>query len=385
MKIQNLKPKNKRYTVAFGDSLFLRVSPSGHKSWVLRYCHAGSVRDITLGTWPELSSLQAKQVAHLKREELKIKPSKGVTFIDAVTLWKQKKKGHIVSFESELRRIEIYLIPKLKKLQLEEITAPLVLNLLLNLKDKLPTLKRILMRLNEILDLAVCAGLLLSNPCRKLSKVFATHTPVNRPFIPAAKLGDLFTLLKGHKLWFHCFVLWAVYSMLRPIECVSVRWSWIEDNILTLPAEIMKKRRTHRVPLCPEILKILALVKSIRPRRSTFIWSFTCTQHLNKQHLSRFLNHSTLKGQLCHHGLRATARTWMRDQNVPWEVAEDCLAHLSGSTTERAYLRGDYLEQKRDVYQKYWNYIFKIYCASCAGDSEADKLIATVEGTENSK
>ena len=80
-------------------------------------------------------------------------------------------RGFYGNVENARRRIEIYLIPKLKKLQLEEITAPLVLNLLLNLKDKLPTLKRILMRLNEILDLAVCAGLLLSNPCRKLSKV----------------------------------------------------------------------------------------------------------------------------------------------------------------------------------------------------------------------
>lgn len=48
--IKNLKPKDKRYTVALGDSLFLRISPTGCKSWVLRYYCKGPVKDITLGT-----------------------------------------------------------------------------------------------------------------------------------------------------------------------------------------------------------------------------------------------------------------------------------------------------------------------------------------------
>ena len=62
-KIEKLKVKAKRYTVALGESLYLRVQSSGHKSWVLRYSYCGRVRDITLGTWPELKVLQAKQAA----------------------------------------------------------------------------------------------------------------------------------------------------------------------------------------------------------------------------------------------------------------------------------------------------------------------------------
>ena len=77
-KIEKLTPKSKRYTVKLGESLFLRVMPSGHKSYVLRYYSGGIVRDITLGSWPHLKVLQAVQAAHHKREELKIKPSKGL-------------------------------------------------------------------------------------------------------------------------------------------------------------------------------------------------------------------------------------------------------------------------------------------------------------------
>lgn len=377
MILKNLKLKDKRYTVRLGESLYLRVYPSGHKSFVLRHNVRGIVKDVTLGFYPDLSLVQARQLAHLKREELRIKPSKGLTFIDAFKLWCQKKKSYIVSYEVERRRIEIYLLPKLKKLQLEQISAPLALNLLLELKDRPPTLKRILMRLNEILDLAVCAGLLAHNPCRKLSRVFAPYTVKNRPYIQASRLGELFVLLRKQRFEFHCFVLFAVYSMLRPIECVSVRWSWIEDNTLTLPPEIMKKRRVHRVSLCPEMLAILELIHT--DRRNAYIWHFTSGSHVHKQYLSRFLNHSPLNGQLCHHGLRATARTWLKDLNVSFEIAEDFLAHVYGSQTERAYLRGDYLEQRREIYQKWFKYIFSMYCAVCAEDINAQRLIYAVD------
>jgi len=374
--IKNAQPKTKRYTIAVGESLFLRVSPSGLKSWVLRYACSGAVKDITLGHYPELSLLQARQKAHNKREELKIKPSRGLTFADAFRLWKAKKRGHISSYTDECKRIEQHLMPYLAKMPLEQISAPVGLQVVMKLETKLPTLKRILMRLNEILELAVCAGLLASNPCRKLSKVFAQHTPVNRPYIEAARLGELFSLLNGQVLWFHCYVLFCVYSLLRPVEVSGIKTKWICADILTLPAEVMKKRRPHRVPLCPQVMALIRLTRRLHTHRSGYLFAFGRNgAHINKQHLSKFLERSPLKGKLCHHGLRATGRTWMRDQGVAHEVAEDALAHLSGSATERAYLRGDYLEQRREVMFKWWTYLFTLYCASCADDPSGKRLI----------
>lgn len=364
-KVNKLNSKAKRYTVALGESLFLRIYPSGCKSFVLRCAIGGKVRDFTLGNFPEISVKQALQKAHLKREELKVKPSVGITLNDAFKLWKSKKKK-LSSYYDECQRIERHLLPDLGKLPLEKITAPVAFNHLLKIQKTLPTLRRILMRLNEMLDLAVYAGLLENNPCRGLSRAFAQHQAVNRPFIPAARIGELFSACKDCDEWFRLYVLWAVYSLLRPVECASIKWSWIDKDTLTLPAEIMKKRREHRVPVCPEILKLLRRVKELRKHRSVYIWAFGRGGHvINKQHLTKWLCTTALKGQLCHHGLRATGRTWMRDQGIAHEVAEDALAHLSGSITERAYLRGDYLEQRREVMQGWWNYIYAEFCKFC--------------------
>ena len=79
MKISKMEPRQKRYTVRFGDSLFLRVMPSGVKSWVLRHSCHGRVRDITLGRWPALSETQARQAANAKRSELGMSPAPGIT------------------------------------------------------------------------------------------------------------------------------------------------------------------------------------------------------------------------------------------------------------------------------------------------------------------
>lgn len=367
--LKNLEVRSKRYTVAVGDSLFLRVTPKGCKSWVLRYAKFNKVIDITLGHFPNVTLQQARQLAHLKREELKIKPSKSLNFNDAFNLWKRKKKGRIKSYEDECARIEKHLLPYLKNVQLENITAPLALNIIIKLDKKLPTLKRILMRLNEILNLAVCAGLLNSNPCLKLSRVFAVHTPKNRPYIPAEKLHVLFNELniKNSPFWFHLYLLFHVWSMLRPVEVVSIKWSYINDNVLTLPSEVMKKGRPHRVPLPPKVLKLLELIKKERKHKSPYIFPFgRGSRPLNKQYLSKWLLNSSLKGSLCAHGLRATGRTWLRDQNIRYEVAEDCLAHLVGSATERAYLRGDFLAQRTSVMELYFNYVYAQYCAVCA-------------------
>lgn len=366
LKLRKAQPRGKRYTIALGESLYLRVFPTGVKSYVLRYASGGKVRDITLGRCPALNLAQARQAARLKRSELKIKPSRGMTFTDAFRLWKAKKRHTLSSYRAEVRRIEKHLLPALGGVALDEVTAPLALQVLRPMESHPATLRRCLMRLNECLDLAVCAGYITANPCRGLSRIFAPHQAVNRPFIPASELGKLFQAVAEAPEWFRLFTLWAVYCMLRPVECVSVRWSWIEGDVLILPAEIMKKRHVHRVPLCPGALALLARIKALRKRRSAVVWCFgRGGQTVNRQALTKYLQGTALKGKLCHHGLRATGRTWMRDRGIAHDVAEDALAHLSGSATERAYLRGDYLEQRRQVMADWWDFIYTEYCKVC--------------------
>lgn len=364
-KIQKLPPKDKRYSVALGDGLSIRIYPSGSKTWLFRFYEYGTVRDLTLGKYPDLSLAQVRQIVRRKRAELKLSPSKGISFGYAFKLWK-KKKRKLKTYKKECQLIKLHLLPALGTTALDDITAPRVIVILAPLENKLPTLRHVLMRLNEILELAVCAGLIAQNPCRKLSKIFAPHTPAHRPYIPADELKNFFILFKDEPLWLQLYALFSTYSLLRPIEVSSIRWDWIEDGILTIPAEKMKMGRTHRVPLCKDIVKILEMIKSLITKRSSYVWAFGRGDHINKQYLSTFILKTPLKGKLCHHGLRATSRTWLKSQGIEFHIAEDALAHTSGDVTVRAYLRDDYLEERKEIMQRWWQFIYSEYCAVCA-------------------
>lgn len=92
-KIAALKPLEKRYSVALGYGLSLKVQPSGAKSFVLRLCVSGRVTDILLGHFPEMSLGEAKQAARRRRKEIGKEPPKGYVFADAFRLWCNLKKG----------------------------------------------------------------------------------------------------------------------------------------------------------------------------------------------------------------------------------------------------------------------------------------------------
>lgn len=360
--IKKLIPRERRYSMAAGDGLTLRVHPSGTMTWLFRYYDCGLVRDLTLGNYPELSLAQARQMVRRKRLELKLKPSKGITFGYAFKLWKKKKKS-LKTYRKECQLINLHLMPYLASVALDEITAPRMIQILAHVEDTLPTLKHVLMRLNEILELAVCAGLLAQNPCRKLGRIYANHTPKHRPYIPAQELRTFFINFKDEPLWLKIYALFCVYSLLRPVEVSSLKWGWIDGNTLVLPPEIMKMSRSHRVPLCPEIEMMLGKLKELVSTRSAYVWAFGRGAHINKQYLSTFILKTPLKGKLCRHGLRAAGRTWLKSQGVDFHVAEDALAHVSGDMTIRAYLRDDYLEERRDIMQRWWSFLYSEYCA----------------------
>lgn len=368
-KIAALKPREKRYSIAVENGLTLRVHPSGSKSWLVRVTLNGRNVDITLGHFPDMGLAQAKQAARRKQKEFDVKPVGGYTLKDAFVLWCNLKRGRIVSYRDEKRRIEYYLIRHIGSRQLDEITAPLVIKTVRPIENagKRSTLKRILMRLREIMDIAVCAGYLDHNPINRVSKIFAP--PVTKP-MPSVDWKDLdrvmFVFLKANKRLQNYF-LFSLCSMLRPGELAALEKSWIQEDTIIIPSSKMKKGREHRVPLTPFMQQLLEREKLFSPHpRNRFVFAGRKPdRHISKQALTKWLHSSDLRGQLVGHGLRSIARCWLADHAVQFEVAEACLSHAVGDKVYRAYQRSDFLESRRSVMQSWSSFVFE--CARRAG------------------
>ena len=144
-----------------------------------------------------MSLAQAKQAARRKQKEFDVKPVGGYTLKDAFVLWCNLKRGRIVSYKDEKKRIEFYLMRHLGNRQLDEITAPLVIKTVqvIERDGKQSTLKRILMRLREIMELAVCAGYIDANPLHRVSRVFAPAKSTAMPSVDwrddSTKTGEI--------------------------------------------------------------------------------------------------------------------------------------------------------------------------------------------------
>ena len=235
-KIAALKPREKRFAVADGHGLCLRVYPSGVKSWYLRISYSGRVTDIALGRWPEISLMQARQEARRRRKTLGLEPPRGYVLNDAFKLWCGLKKGRIVSYADERRRLERYLIKPLGRRQIDEISAPLVITTVKHIEAEghQATLKRVLMRTREILDLAVCAGYIHHNPCERLSRVFAAPVVTPMPAPEWHELPNIMQVMKSAPVRMRILFLFSTCSMLRPGENAKLKRSWI-DGFFSFP------------------------------------------------------------------------------------------------------------------------------------------------------
>lgn len=365
-----MRPKSRRYQVTDSDGLALRIQTSGVKSWVLRVFQNGRIVDITLGHWPELSLMQARATARRKKKELELEPSGSYTVRDAFKFWCSKKKGRIISYRDEKLRLEKYVISKIGSRQLDTITPPILIKLMEPIEQagKQSTVKRLLMRTREIFDMAVNSGYLPSNPLAKITKVFAVPTVKHMASVDWKELPIVVSQIESlappkYKNLFY----FSLATLLRPGEVVSIRLEWINEEAITIPAEFMKMKRVHRIPLTPYLIALIQEAKTIRKnKRSPYLFPGTKpNKHISGQALAKWLHsQDEFKNRLVAHGLRSIGRTWFADNDVPLEVAEACLAHVTGSQVVRSYQRGDYFASRSKILLGWHAYIQT--CARCA-------------------
>lgn len=314
--------------------------------------------------------MQARAIARQKKKELELEPSGSYTVKDAFKFWCSKKKGRILSYRDEKIRLEKYVISKIGSRQLDSITPPIVIKLMepIEAEGKQSTVKRLLMRTREIFDMAVNSGYLTSNPLAKITKVFAVPDVTHMPAVDWKELPIVLSQLeKLAPQKYRVLFYFSLATLLRPGEVVSVRLDWISEEAITIPAEFMKMKRTHRIPLTPYLISIINEAKSIRKnKRSPFLFPTTNKNRpISSQALAKWLHsQEVFKDRLVAHGLRSIGRSWFADNDVPFEVAEACLAHLVGSQVVRAYQRTDFFAPRQKIMLSWHAYIET--CARCA-------------------
>ena len=358
--------------------LMLQVFPSGAKCWQQCIMFRGIRRTLGLGGFPVVTLAMAREAA-LENKRLTqsgedpLLARRGVsapTFAEAAAIvleihrpdWSNPKEEQ--NWTSSLER---YVFPKLGSMLVSDIRPRDVLEVLRPIwHTKHRTAQKIRTRIGTIMRWAMSEGYRDNNPA---GEAIAGGLPRAKKTkhhlaVPYADVAGVLTKVRqsnsilATKLAFEYLVLTAA----RSSEVRGARWEEISlaKALWTIPAERMKTRTEHRVPLSRKAIAILKEARELSSTGSGLVFPTSNGRELTVATLSVMLRR--LQIPAVPHGFRSSFRDWCAEAGVAREIAELCLSHFVGTTVEQAYWRTDVLELRRNVMEAWADYLFLESC-----------------------
>ncbi|MDX8402631.1 MAG: tyrosine-type recombinase/integrase [Mariprofundaceae bacterium] len=376
-------PEDKRQVkLTDGRGLYLLVTRSGGKYWRFDYRWQGKRKTLALGVYPEVSLEDARNLLTEARKQLasgvdpainlraRARRRGDITFAEVCSRWLEKKKrdGLAASTLKNIKsRMQAHVLPAIGDAPLAAVKTPHVLELLRQIErsGKIHTAHRVKRLISQVYRFAIACGEAESDPTYGLQDALVAEKPESRAaIVDPRELGRLLRAIAsygGHVSVRNGLEMLA-RTFVRPGELRLARWEEIDlqNAMWRVPAERMKMRGRgdHLVPLSSQCIRILEeqarrfgrdglIFPGTRPRTpmsdATLNMALRALGYDNKTHVS--------------HGFRATARTLLSEQGWPIEAIERQLAHAHQSRTARAYARAEYLEVRREMMQKWSDYL----------------------------
>lgn len=339
------------------------------KTWSQRLRLDGKPVMIGLGSYPAVTLAQARKRALENRqalEEGRDPRGEGVpTFEQAaervIALHRETWKPGSRSEQQWAASLRTYVLPVIGAQRIDQVNTGDILAVLAEPWISRPeTARRLAQRISAILTWAVGAGYRVDDPTTAAVKALPRHTDKPQHHRALAH-GDVAAALEkirasgastASKLALELLTLTAT----RSGEVRGARWSEIEGSIWTIPAERMKAKAPHRVPLGRRALEVLAEARSLGASDGDgMVFPSPATgRALTNEAFPKLLRELGIDGTA--HGMRTAFRSWAAEQGVSREVAEACLAHIVKGV-EGAYQRSDLLAARAEVMEKWGQYL----------------------------
>ncbi len=356
-----------------GKGLCLEVDPSGAKRWILRIMVQGRRRDMGLGGVVDVSLADARQKAaearriakagldpieaRRKAQALQTLPSfrkaAEARHAELTPTWKNAK--HAAQW---LKTLEAFAFPSLGETQVDRVDGPAIRDVLLPIwLEKPETARRVAQRIGDVLEWARGKGYRSGdNPIRSIAKSLPRQ-PKRQGHFKALEYSNVPAFLSVlrecnsgpmAKLAFEFLILTAA----RTSEVINAEWREfdLEAKIWTIPAERMKAKRPHTIPLPARCIEILDAARQMNSAKCPYVFESRPKKPFSNMVFLKALEDMGFGDKTTAHGFRSAFRDWAAETtSFPSDVVEMALAHSIRDKTEAAYRRGDLLEKRRDL------------------------------------
>ncbi len=374
--IRNAKPRQKAYKLYDMLGLFVLVQPSGGKLWRMKYRHAGVEKKLGIGTYPQVGLRDARKkrdeardliaegkdpALEKQREKLRAGALAENTFTSIASEYcrKRRRDGDKAWAPATATRCEYLLslldnsIGKMPIHEIEPIDALAAVRKI-EKRGKLESARRTLQLASAVFRYAVATARLRSDPTRDLRGALTNPTVTHYGAVTdASEVGDLLRAIDGYEG--QGMTKWALqlapHVFVRPGELRHARWDEIdlEAALWTIPAEKMKMRKPHQVPLSRQSIAILEEIRSIIGSTGFVFPSMRSrTRPMSENTLNAALRRlGYASNEMTAHGFRATASTLLNESGK-WssDAIERALAHGDGDKVRAAYHRGAHWKER---------------------------------------
>ena len=379
--IRNTRPKDKPFKLSDENGLYLLVNPNGSRWWRFRYRVSGKEKLLSFGVYPEVTLKEAREKRDNSRKMLRdgIDPSMAKkaqkesasgadTFETIAREWFEKFSSTWTPSHGEriIRRLERDIFPWIGKRSIREVNAPDLLSVLRRIEERgaLETAHRASQNCGQVFRYAIATGRAERDPSGDLRGAIPPTKKTHHASITDPKeIGALLRAIDGYEggLIVRAALKLAPLVFVRPGELRKAEWKEIDwdKSEWIIPAERMKMREKHIVPLSRQSLEIL---REIQPFTGEGKYIFpsprTWERPMSDNAILSALRRMGYTGdQMTGHGFRSMASTLLNEQGWNRDAIERQLAHAERDEIRAAYNYAQYLVERRKMMQSWADYL----------------------------
>lgn len=347
------KPKESVYTISDSGWLMLRVQPNGSKLWRMNYRFNGKMRTLSFGRYPDVSLAEARRLRDKAKEALAIgrDPSKaapvGDTFKTVADEWIRGYSVNWVSAHTQRveSRLQNDIYPEIGHMGVGQIDAPILLAALRKIEDRgaMEMAKRMRQTCGQIFRYAIATGRASRNPAADLEDALKPSPRVrHQAALRESDLPDFFKALDAYDgdLRTRLGIELVMHTFVRTGEMLGAEWSEFDGDLWRIPAERMKMKREHLVPITPQVASLLQRLRENYPGDK--VMPVSANTMIYALYRMGYHSRATI------HGMRSLASTALNESGL-WtpDAIERQLAHVSSNQVRSAYNAAQYLPERR--------------------------------------
>ncbi len=382
IEVRNAKPKEKMYRLFDGDGLYLEIIPAGGKYWRFKYQFAGKEKRLAFGVYPEVSLADARERRAQARKMVAAGNDPGEVKKEAKRLLIQKHENTFELIAREwhdnrlskwtpihakkiLTRLEMHVFPRIGTRPIAEISTSELLSVMRKIEEHGAEIAhRLLQVCGQVFTYAVITDRVSINPAVSLRGALKPVVRNNHAYLKPNELPEYLKKLAVYDgaIQTRLALRFLLLTFVRTAELRGAAWTEIDLDKAEwrIPAERMKMRDPHIVPLSRQAVAVLEEMKLIS-HNSKFVFpnqhkpSGQMSENTILYALYRMGYHSRATG----HGFRSTASTVLNEEGFPPDVIERQLAHSERDKVRAAYNHAQYLPERKKMMQWWADYLDK--------------------------